>query len=59
MQNRSEQILRQHLKPLQKQDISNGSVVIMDTKTREILAMIGSYNFFDKKPWPSKWYHST
>ena len=49
MQNRSEQILRQYLAPLQKQDISNGSVVIMDTRTREILAMVGSYNFFDKK----------
>ena len=49
MQNRSEQILRQYLAPLQKQDISNGSVVIMNTRTREILAMVGSYNFFDKK----------
>ena len=48
MQNRSEQILRQHLKPFQKQDISNGSVVLMDTKTREILAMIGAYNFLTK-----------
>lgn len=49
MQNRSEQILRQYLAPLQKQDISNGSVVIMDAKTREVLTMVGSYDFFDRK----------
>ena len=49
MQNKSEQILRQYLAPLQKQDISNGSVVIMDVNTREILTVVGSYDFFDRK----------
>ena len=41
-------ILREYLTPLRKGGISNGAVVVLDTKTREVLAMVGSYDFFDE-----------
>ena len=41
--------LRDHLIPLRKQGISTGSVVIMDTNTREVLALVGSSDFFDRE----------
>ena len=44
----AERILRERLRPLQEQGISTGAVVIIDTKTREVLAMVGSHDFFDK-----------
>lgn len=47
-QDTAERILRERLQPLQMQGISTGAVVIMDTKTCEVLAMVGSHNFFDK-----------
>ncbi len=47
-QDTAERILREHLRPLQGQGVSTGSVVIIDTKTREVLAMVGSHDFFDK-----------
>jgi len=42
-------ILRDHLVALRKQDVTTGAVVVMDTKTREVLALIGSWDFFDQE----------
>ena len=39
--------LRDHLIPMRKHGITNGAVVVMDTKTREVLALVGSSDFFD------------
>lgn len=47
-QETAERILRERLRPLQMNGISTGAVVIMDTKSRKVLAMIGSHDFFDK-----------
>ncbi|MCG9126198.1 penicillin-binding protein 1C [Candidatus Poribacteria bacterium] len=43
----AERILRERLRPLQAQGVSTGAVIVMDTKTHEILAMVGSNDFFD------------
>ncbi len=48
-QNTSERILSEHLRPLQVQGVSTGSVVVIDTKSHEVLAMVGSHDFFDKE----------
>ncbi|MCH8291528.1 penicillin-binding protein 1C [Candidatus Poribacteria bacterium] len=45
----SERILHTHLAPLRREGISTGAVVVLDTKSREVLAMVGSYDFFDRK----------
>ncbi len=42
-------ILQQHLNRLQSYDISNGAVVVMDTKKHQILSWVGSGNFFDRQ----------
>ncbi len=47
-QDTAKRILREYLLPLQKQRVSTGAVVVMDTKTREVLAMVGAHDFFDK-----------
>ena len=47
IQELSERVLREHLAPLQREGISTGAVVVMDTKSREVLAMVGSHDFFD------------
>ena len=44
----AERILRDRLRPLQGQGVSTGAVVVLDTKTHEVLAMVGSHDFFDK-----------
>lgn len=44
----AERILRERLRPLQEQGISTGAVVVIDTKSHEVLAMVGSHDFFDK-----------
>ena len=48
IQETSRRILREYLVPLRKEGISNGAIVVMDTKSREMLAMVGSYDFFDE-----------
>ncbi len=45
----AEQILIERLRPLQAQGVSTGAVVILDTKSREVLALVGSHDFFDKE----------
>lgn len=47
-QNTAERILRERLRPLQEQGISTGAVIVLDTKTHEVLAMVGSHDFFHK-----------
>jgi len=49
IQELSHKVLKEYLTPLRKQGISTGSVVVMETKTREVLAMVGSYDFFDEE----------
>jgi len=49
IQETSQRILKEYLKPLRKKGISNGSIVVLDTKSKEVLAMAGSYDFFDDK----------
>ncbi len=44
----TDQILRERLRPLQAQGVSTGAAVILDTKSREVLALVGSHDFFDK-----------
>lgn len=43
----AERILRERLRPLQAQGISTGAVIVMDTKSHDVLAMVGSHDFFD------------
>lgn len=47
IQELSARVLREHLAPLRRADISTGAVVVMDTTSREVLAMVGSHDFFD------------
>jgi len=41
--------LRKRLAPLRDQGVTNGAVVIIDTKTHEVLAMVASADFFDNE----------
>ena len=41
--------LRKRLEPLRKQGVTNGAVVVIDTKTHELLAMVASADFFDNE----------
>lgn len=47
IQNMAEKIVQQELDKLKNYKVGNGAVVILDTKTNEILAMVGSKNYFD------------
>ena len=47
IQELAERILQEHLAPLRREAISTGAVVVMDTQSREVLAMVGSHDFFD------------
>ena len=44
-----EKILNSHKAELQMKNIHNASVVVMDVKSGEVLAVIGSLDFFDEK----------
>ncbi len=43
-----ERLVRNHLKPLRAQGISQGAVVIIENETRSVRALVGAYDFFDK-----------
>ncbi len=43
----AEAILEAHLQPWRRQGITNGSVVIIENKTQQVLAFVGSADFFD------------
>jgi len=47
LQSRSEQTLKNYLTSLQTLGISNASAIIIDNKTREVLAYVGSMDFWD------------
>ncbi|MCH7760387.1 penicillin-binding protein 1C [candidate division TA06 bacterium] len=40
-------ILQNYMRPLKEQGISQGAIVVLDTRTREVLALVGSADFFD------------
>jgi len=44
-----EAIVNKEIKGLKQYQVSNGAVVVLDSQTGQILAMVGSYDFFDEK----------
>ena len=44
-----ENLLRAHVFDLKRQNISNAAAVVIDNRTRAVLAMVGSADFFDAK----------
>lgn len=49
MQETAQQIVAEEVGAVEQHDISNGASVIMDPQTGEILAMVGSRDFFDNE----------
>ncbi len=49
LQNRAEEIIAQHATYLQKQGVANVAALICNTQTGEIIAYVGSQNFWDKE----------
>ena len=47
IQTMAEDLLRLHLRDLEKEGITNGAIVVLENKTREILALVGSGDFHD------------
>lgn len=45
----AETILREHLVTLQDQHVSNGALVIIDNRTGEVLALVGSEDYFSSQ----------
>ncbi len=44
-----EKIVNEEIKKIKNYNVGNGAVVVLDSKTGEILAMVGSYDFNDEK----------
>jgi len=49
IQKTTEKIVSEEIENLKELNASNGAVVVLDSKTGEILAMVGSYEFNDEK----------
>lgn len=49
VQKLAERLLKDFLRPLQKRNIHNGAVVILKNQTHDVLALVGSVDFFDVK----------
>ncbi len=49
IQQEAEKIVNSEIKNLKKFNVTNGAVIVLDSQTGEILAMVGSYDFFDEK----------
>ncbi len=49
LQNRVQQIISSHARELKKYGIYNGSAIVIDNSNMEILAYIGSQDFYDSK----------
>ena len=49
IQTLAKKILEDFMGPLKEQGISQGAVVVLDTRTREVLALVGSVDFFDSE----------
>lgn len=47
IQTLAEKVVREEIEKLENLNVTNGSVVILDPKTGEILAMVGSKDYFD------------
>jgi penicillin-binding protein 1C len=47
IQQMAEQLLQNHLQPWKLRDVNNGAVLVIDNRTREILAYVGSERFAD------------
>ena len=45
----AEDLLRIHLNKLRNEGITNGAIVILDNKSRDILALVGSGDFHDRR----------
>lgn len=43
----AEKTLQTHLAPLRSRGISNGAIVVIENENRDVLAMVGSYDFWD------------
>ncbi len=49
LQKKIEYIIKNHLDRLKSLNVNNGSIVILNAKTGELLSMIGSLNYFDEQ----------
>ena len=49
LQQQIEGIVKGHVDRLREKNVTNASVVVLENKTGDILAMVGSYDFFNKK----------
>lgn len=49
IQEEAEKIVKEEIDKLEKHKVSNGAAVVTDPKTGEILAMVGSSDYFDKE----------
>lgn len=47
-QNLCETLLVKHIQTLKQKGIYNGAIIVIDNKTKEVLAFIGSGNYFDE-----------
>ena len=45
----TERILQTHITPLLHRGITNGAIVAIENQTRDVLAMVGSNDFFDER----------
>jgi len=49
VQSRIEEIVKKEITSIKKLNATNAAVVVLDSKTGEVLAMVGSYDYFDEK----------
>ncbi|OGK15056.1 hypothetical protein A2774_00735 [Candidatus Roizmanbacteria bacterium RIFCSPHIGHO2_01_FULL_39_12c] len=49
VQKTAEKIVREEIKKLKNFDLTNSAVIVLDSQTNEILAMVGSYDFNDNE----------
>jgi len=49
IQEKVEEIVKKEINSIRKFNATNAAVVVLDSKTNEILAMVGSYDYFDEK----------
>ena len=48
LEEKAEKIMNEEIKKIKSLKVSNGAAVVLDPKKGEILAMVGSYDYFDK-----------
>src|SRR5690606_30607260 len=46
VQTEAERIVRERLLPLRAQDVGNAAVVVIENRTGDVLALVGSHDFF-------------